>query len=241
MPHMPFSIAPMEDAEPVIVGGLQATIVWRKNNRARRVALRIDPQAGRIVITLPPRGSRQAGLALLRGHESWVAERLASLPPALVIADGNEIPVFGQPHRIVHDRGTRGGAAIETPVIRVSGHPDFLARRVRDMLRDLAFREFSAMARHMAAQFRARPAAVRIKDTHTRWGSCTADGTMMFSWRLIMAPRFVQDYVVAHETAHLRHMNHGPDFWTLVETLTPYRAEATSWLRREGPGLLRIS
>lgn len=241
MPLVPFSITPVEEAESVVVAGMQTTIIWRKNERARRVALRIDPQAGRIVITLPPRGSRQAGLALLRGHESWVAERLASLPPALVIADGNEIPVFGQPHRIVHDVRARGGAVIETPVIRVSGHPDFLARRVRDMLRDLAFREFSAMARRMAAQFHARPGEVRIKDTRTRWGSCTADGTMMFSWRLIMAPRFVQHYVVAHETAHLRHMNHGPDFWTLVETLTPHRAEATGWLRREGPGLLRIS
>ena len=241
MPVVPFDVEPHDGAEPVVIGGLQTSILWRRSSRARRIALRIDLQGGRIVITLPPRGSRKAGLALLRGHEAWVAERLAALPAPVVIADGNEIPIFGRPHRIVHDRSLRGGAVIDQSAIRISGHPEFLARRVRDALHDLALRELSSMARKKALRFDARPAAIRVKDTRTRWGSCAADGTLMFSWRLIMAPAFVQDYVVAHEVAHLRHMNHGPDFWRLAETLTPHRAAATSWLTAEGPGLLRIS
>ncbi|MFT2093525.1 SprT family zinc-dependent metalloprotease [Acidiphilium sp.] len=241
VPVVPFDVEPHDGAEPVVIGGLQTSILWRRSARARRIALRIDPQGGRIVITLPPRGSRKAGLALLRGHEIWVAERLAALPAPVIIADGNEIPIFGRPHRIIHDPSLRGGAIIERAAIRIGGHPEFLARRVRDALHDLALRELSAQARDKAAHVGVRPAAIRVKDTRTRWGSCAANGTLMFSWRLIMAPSFVQDYVVAHEAAHLRHMNHGPDFWRLAEMLTPHRVAATSWLAAEGPGLLRIS
>lgn len=238
---MPSSAPPEPEAELVMIGGIPARVRWRRSSRARRVALRIDPKGGEIVITLPPRGSRRAGLALLSGHETWLVERLAALPAAIRIAEGSEIPVFGRPHRIVHDPDLRGGASVDRATIRIAGRPEFLARRVRDALRDLALREFARMAREKAARFSTRPASVRVKDTTTRWGSCAADGTLMFSWRLIMAPPFVQDYVVAHEVAHLRHMNHGPAFWRLAEELTPHRAAATTWLTTEGPGLLRIS
>ena len=79
-----------------------------------------------------------------------------------------------------------------------------------------------------------------MKDTRSRWGSCAANRSLAFSWRLVMAPRFVQDYVAAHEVAHLRHMNHGTRFWSLVENLTPHTEVAVTWLRTEGPRLLRI-
>lgn len=238
MPQPP-SDAP--DSEAILVGGRPASIRWRRSNRARRVALKIDPQGGEIIITLPPRGSRRAGLALLRGHEQWVADRLAALPAPMVIANGNAIPVCGRPHRIVHEPQLRGAAVIDNSMIRVAGHPEFLARRVRDALRDLALRRFTGLAREKAILISARHGAIRVKDTTSRWGSCAADGTLMFSWRLIMAPEYVQDYVVAHEVAHLRHMNHSAAFWTLTERLTPHRISATVWLATHGPGLLRIS
>lgn len=238
---MPVAAREECDAELVMIAGVSAAIRWRRSTRARRVALKIDPQGGDIVITLPPRISRRAGLALLRGHETWVAERLAALPEAIHIVEGGSIPICGKPHRIVRDTTIRGGFSIGESTIRVAGQPEFLARRVRDALRDLALRKFSRMAREKSGRCGARPSAVRVKDTTTRWGSCAADGTLMFSWRLIMAPAFVQDYVVAHEVAHLRHMNHSTSFWQLTEDLTPHREAASTWLSSAGPGLLRIS
>ncbi|HEX7389695.1 MAG TPA: SprT family zinc-dependent metalloprotease [Acidiphilium sp.] len=227
--------------ESVVIGGRTALVRWRRSSRARRVALKIDPQGGEIVITLPPRGSRRAGLALLHGHEDWIAAKLAALPAPTRLADGEIIPVCGTPRTIVHDPALRGGTSITASAIRVGGQKEFLARRVRDALRDLALQRFSQHSLETAAKIGIRPRKIRVKDTTTRWGSCAPDGTLMFSWRLIMAPDFVQDYVIAHEVAHLRHLNHGPAFWALTDQLTPYRITATNWLSTDGPGLLRIS
>lgn len=229
------------EPEAITIGGQPASIRWRRSVRATRVALKIDPQGGDIVITLPPRSSRRAGLALLRGHEAWVAERLAALPAPLVIAAGVMIPIGGELHKIVHDPLLRGGAQIEEGVIRVAGRPEFLARRVRDALRNIAHQRFSTLANAKVRQIGIRLGHIRIKDTKSRWGSCAANGTLMFSWRLVMAPAFVQDYVIAHEVAHLRHMNHSQAFWTLADRLTRHRAAATAWLAINGAGLLRIS
>lgn len=226
--------------ESVIIGGRLASIRWRRSVRARRVALKIDPQLGGVVITLPPKSSRRAGLALLRGHETWVAERLAALPAPMTIVAGGTIPVSGKTHLIVIDPKHRGAALIGDSQIRVSGQPEFVARRVRDALQSLARDKFRASAAAKASLIPAVLRGVRVKDTTSRWGSCTADGTLMFSWRLVMAPEFVQDYVIAHEVAHLRHMNHAPTFWALTDSLTPHRRAATAWLHNHGPGLLRV-
>ena len=246
-------------AETVIVHGRTASLRWRRSARARRIGLRIDPVAGDIVITLPPRGSRRTGLSLLRAHEAWIAAKLDALPMALRIEDGGVIPVFGRPHRILHAPGTRGAAAkgsgdpmdcrkscgggawIEAQTIHVAGGIEFLARRVRDALSLLARDHFSRLSLEKAGLAGLKPSAIRVRDTSSRWGSCAPDGALMFSWRLIMAPEFVQDYVVAHEVSHLRHMNHGRHFWDLVGALTPHRDKASAWLNQHGQGLLRIS
>lgn len=227
--------------ETVIVAGVTASVCWRRSSRARRVALRVDPQAGTIVITLPVRGSRRVGLALLRTHEEWVAQRLSNLPAPIVIAAGNSIPVCGESHLIEYDPAHRGRATIRDRRIRVSGQPEFHARRVRDALHILATERFTHLASMKAEQISQRPRQVKVKDTRSRWGSCTANGVLMFSWRLIMAPEFVQDYVIAHEVAHLRYMNHALPFWKLTEELTIYREEATNWLTSNGASLLRTA
>jgi predicted metal-dependent hydrolase len=122
----------------------------------------------------------------------------------------------------------------------VGGDPALLPRRLADFLRGEARQRFNTLVRGKAACADVTPRRVSVKDTKTRWGSCTANRDLGFSWRLVMAPAHVQDYVAAHEVAHLRHMNHGPRFWALVRELTPHTEAAVAWLRCNGPRLLRV-
>ncbi len=214
-----------------------ADVHWRRSPRARRVSLKIDPASGGVIVTLPPRIAESAGRALLLSHAGWVAERLARLPPAMVLTDGAAIPIEGVPHPILLKPGR---TRIEGGVLLVGGAPEFLTRRVTDFLRAEARRRLAARVADKVALGAPAPGRIVIKDTRSRWGSCTADGTLMFSWRLLMAPPIVGDYVVAHEMAHLRHMDHGRGFWALVAQLTPHREAATRWLEAEGAGLLRV-
>jgi predicted metal-dependent hydrolase len=232
----------MEPAQREILSlpGGPAHVEWRRNRRARRISLRIDPRDGSVVVTLPMRAAKHAGMALLMDHAQWVSDRLAALPGLVKLADGVDLPLGGVPHRIRHVPQGRGGVWVEDGVINVSGAEEFLARRVLDFMRGEARRSLAAQALEKARLACLHPSRVSIKDTKSRWGSCAQDRTLAFSWRLIMAPGFVQDYVVAHEVAHLRHMNHGPRFWALTESLTPHRIAATAWLQREAPRLLRI-
>jgi predicted metal-dependent hydrolase len=214
-------------------------VLWRRSARARRVSLRIDPRASAVVVTLPARAARSAGLRLLTDHSDWVGSKLAALPPPLGFADGAAIPVCGYIHMVRHVPHGRGGAWIEAGEIHVAGDAAFMSRRVTDLLRAEARRSLSALVGLVSAQTGLRPSKLAIRDTKSRWGSCTADGTVMFNWRLVMAPESVQHYVVVHELAHLRHMNHGSAFWALVETHAPDMQAAIAWLKRNGVGLMR--
>jgi predicted metal-dependent hydrolase len=215
-------------------------VEWRRSRRARRMSLRIDPAGGAVVVTLPMRATRKAGMALLMGHADWVADRLAKLPEAVTFADGASVPICGVPHRIRHAPHARGAAWILDDELFVTGSPEFIARRVRDFLRKEALRRLGALTAAKSGLIGVAPKRLTVKDTKSRWGSCAPDKSLALSWRLVMAPAFVQDYVVAHEVAHLRHMNHGPKFWALVDELTPHTKAAIPWLRAEGARLLRI-
>jgi predicted metal-dependent hydrolase len=213
---------------------------WKRSERARRVSLRIDSRAGEVVVTLPPRAGRRAGIALLTAHAAWVMQRLASLTPGIAFAPGVEVPVGGASLVIRHLPDGRGGAWIEGGAILVAGDPAFLPRRVTDCLKAEARRRILELVARHTERLGLRARAVRIKDPSSRWGSCAPDRTLAFSWRLVMAPGFVLDYVVAHEVAHLAEMNHSPRFWAQVARLTPHRDAAQAWLRENGTSLLRI-
>ena len=214
---------------------------WNRCGRARRISLRIDPRAGAVVVTLPTRAAREAGLALLRTHADWVAGRLAALPLAVSFDEGAIMLLAGRPHRISHAPEARRGVWVEGDEIRVSGERDFLPRRVADFLRAEARARLGRLVAEIAGGPEAglSPARLTIKDTATRWGSCSSEKVVMFSWRLVMAPPEIQHYVVAHELAHLRHLDHGAQFWRLVDRLSPHRIHAEAWLKRHGAALLR--
>ena len=227
-------------SEVLALPGGAARVEWRRSQRARRVSLRIDPRCGSVVVTLPQRAARTAGMALLVSNADWVMQRLAALPREVRFADGADVPLHGTPHRIRHMPNARGVAWLEESEIRVAGDPAFLPRRVADFLRAEARRSITALVAEKAEMVRVKPGRVTLKDTSSRWGSCAANRNLAFSWRLVMAPRFVQDYVTAHEVAHLRHMNHGPQFWTLVGQITPHTEAAMRWLKEYGMSLLRV-
>lgn len=228
------------DRETLALPGGSAEVIWRRSDRARRISLRIDPRSGAVVVTLPQRSSKRAGMALLMENGRWVSSRLAALPVGVTFVDGAAVPIDGISCPIHHRPGGRGGAWIENGVVVVSGDESFITRRVTDFLRNEARRKLSSLAWEKATEAGLKPRRILIKDTRSRWGSCAPDGTLSFSWRLVMAPPFVQSYVAAHEAAHLRHLNHGQAFWSLVEVLCPAWRVASDWLRDEGQRLLRI-
>ncbi len=222
-----------------LAGGTATNVFWRRSAAARRVTLRIDARKGHVVVTLPMRVGRAAGVALLNTHAEWVTARLAALPAAAPFADGASVMLDGAPLPIRHAPGARGGAWLTDGALHVAGEPAFLSRRVHDFLRAEAKRRLAAQVAAKAGAAGLAARRVTVKDTKSRWGSCSPDGVLMFCWRLVMAPPFVQDYVVAHEVAHLRHLNHGDAFWALTDRLSPHRAQAVAWLNREGARLLR--
>ena len=214
----------------------------RVSRRARRLALRIDAVADAVELVLPPRTSLPRALNFLKSNRDWLETRLAALPPRIVLCDGERVPVFGLPHRIRHIARARGHGPvwIEGQEIRVTGDPAHVARRVRDFLKEKARDELGRRARRLALQLGRKVGRISVRDTTTRWGSCSANGNLAFSWRLIMAPEAVLHYVVAHEVAHLVEMNHGPRFWKLVDRLVPNVDRQRDWLNRNRAWLLRI-
>jgi predicted metal-dependent hydrolase len=218
---------------------LGAPLTIRVNPRARRLLLRIDAAERAVELVLPRGVPAEHGLRFLRAQRGWIAARLEALPRPVAFVDGAIVPVLGTPHRIRQESNPRAPpVAIIDGEIRVRGDPAHLGRRVRDHLVRLARQELSRRARLLAAQIDKPIARVTVRDTKSRWGSCSARGYLSFSWRLVLAPESVVDYVVAHEVAHLAEMNHGPRFWRLVQSLTPDCAAPRAWLNRHRNQLL---
>jgi predicted metal-dependent hydrolase len=224
---------------------LPGPVLWRHSTRATRVSLRIDARSGAVVVTLPPRAGRPAGVALLRTHAAWVREKLAALAPHVALEPGSEVPLGGLLHviRAVPDQGgagARGDAWLKPGAILVRGTAETVPARVAAFLQDEARQRIGRLVADHAATLGVTPGRIRLKDTKSRWGSCAPDGTLAFSWRLVMAPGWVMDYVVAHEVAHLRELNHSARFWDVLAGLTPHRDAAVAWLKANGPALLRV-
>jgi predicted metal-dependent hydrolase len=212
---------------------LGAPWLIRVNPRARRVLLRVDAASRRIELVLPRGVAADHAIKFLAAHHGWIAARIEAMPVAVMFAEGAIVPVLGVPHRICREVDpVAPPVAIRDGEIRVRGEPAHISRRVKDHLVHLAREELTHRARLCAARIGRKPSRVGVRDTKSRWGSCSAKGALSFSWRLVLMPEAVADYVVAHEVAHLAEMNHGPRFWRLLETLVPDCALPRAWLKR---------
>jgi predicted metal-dependent hydrolase len=216
-------------------------LVFQSNKRARRIIIRLDHFHARVVVVLPSRATRDQGRRFALLNKGWISDRLAALPRAVPLRNGALVPYLGIPHRIRHRPGERGTVWREEGEIHVAGRPEHSKRRIEEWLKREARREIERRVRAKAELIGKPISRITLRDPKSRWGSCSPRGALSFSWRLILAPRRVLDYVVAHEVAHLKEMNHGPRFWKLTAELTRANVEeARAWLHHEGPGLHRF-
>jgi predicted metal-dependent hydrolase len=239
-----FSRPPDPDQIEVLHGEARFLVSVRRRASARRFTLRVSNASGDVVLTLPERSDIRAARAFADAHGGWIAARIARRPEGIPFKAGQIIPLRGEAHRIVHWSAIRGVTRATRdsegqPIIAVSGDSAHVPRRVRDFLKREALKDLSVAvdAHTRALGLAARKIAVR--DTASRWGSCSSSGNLSFSWRLILAPPLVLDYLAAHEVAHLKEMNHSHRFWALTHRLFPRTEEAERWLKANGAGLHR--
>jgi predicted metal-dependent hydrolase len=236
---------PYEPSRLLVKHGSQIySIRLRRHRRARRYTLRIHPSDREAILTIPPRGTITEAKDFAQRHGGWIAARLGRLPKAAPFLPGTVVPLRGVPHRIVHRAGERGTVWTETrdsgeKVLCVAGAIDHIERRVHDFLKREARRDLQRAAQEYADMLSVKVKRLSIRDQSSRWGSCTSAGSLSFSWRLILAPPMVLDYLAAHEVAHLVEMNHSPRFWRVVARICPSLERAKKWLDTCGNDLHR--
>jgi predicted metal-dependent hydrolase len=216
----------------------------RRHRQARRYTLRIHAATREVILTMPPRGSVREAKEFAQKHGGWIAARLHRLPEAAPFADGATVPLRGVAHRIAHRPGARGTVWSEMAesgelLLCVAGDAPHVDRRVSDYLRREALRDLEAASRRAAGQLGVSIKRISVRDQASRWGSCSTTGVLSYSWRLILAPPFVLDYLAVHEVAHLIEMNHSPRFWRLVNRICADANRAKVWLDVHGSDLHR--
>ncbi len=220
--------------EHLLPGNPPIAVTLRRSARARRISLRVSALDGRVTLTLPRGLPEREALEFARSKQAWLQGHLDGRTPEVQAIPGAEIPVEGQMLRIEAGAGKRVtpmGGALVVP----GGQPARLQAWLKTLARD---RLATASDRYAAAL--GRPyGKLSLRDTRSRWGSCSSSAGLSYSWRLIMAPPEVLEYVAAHEVAHLEQMNHSPAFWALVGDLMPAYETHRRWLRQHGAELHR--
>jgi predicted metal-dependent hydrolase len=220
---------------PELPGSPPVEITLRRSPRARRFSLRVSRLDGRVTLSLPMGARVGEAMAFARAQEGWIRRALSALPATALVAHGSALPVEGRmlvlcsaPGRLVR---------VEGESLLVPGEAPQAGARAKAFLKTVARDRLIAASDRYAALVGRQYSRLTLRDARSRWGSCTVDGGLMYSWRLAMAPPDVLDYVAAHEVAHLVEMNHAPAFWAVVARLMPDYAPRRAWLRQYGQTL----
>ncbi len=224
-----------KDAHVKLPPGVQLKV----SETARRVSLRVDAPTGVVLLVVPKRASLSRAADFAEKNRKWIDSKLNSLPPPIPFADGIDVPIGGLSHRVRHRPDMRGTVWLEDREIHVAGAIEHLPRGLTAWLLAVARRQISSLIDRHAEIVGKRPTRITLRDTTTRWGSCSPTGRIAFCWRLILAPPEVMNYVVAHEVAHLVELNHGPKFWRLVRHMVPDVDAPRRWLSDHGIRLHR--
>ncbi|WP_322887105.1 SprT family zinc-dependent metalloprotease [Sinorhizobium medicae] len=226
------------------VAGKVLPLTIRENARATRMTLRIEPGGRALKLTVPEGLPEREVSAFLTRHQGWLMTKLARFSGESEIEDGGSILIRGIAHRIERTgrlRGLTEAVVIDDEaVLKVGGAEEHLRRRIADYLKKEARGELERLVAIYTGRLGRKARSISLKDTRSRWGSCSAQGDLSFSWRIAMAPPKVISYLAAHEVAHLQEMNHGPGFWALCEGLCPETKDAKHWLKRNGTMLYAI-
>lgn len=233
------------DGRSSVLEDMGARVEVRRHPSARRLTLRVSRTQRAVIVTLPLQCDLDEAGSFLSRHIDWVRERLDNLPDLVPFAHGNAMPLRGEPHDIVFTGSTRSRivhvakASEPRSEICVPGPTGIAPQRLRNWLFDEAKRDLDKRVAHHAKRLALLPKRVAVRDQSSRWGSCSTTRVLSFSWRLILAPPPILDYVAAHEVAHLAEMNHGPRFWALVRKTLPEYESAKRWLQIYGLDLHR--
>ena len=223
------------------IDGADFVVEVANNPRSKRLTLRLKPDGRGAKVTTPAHVSERDIADFIEKNKHWIAVRLARMPQTQVPQDGVSILFQGVEHKITHLDRARGIVEAKLvagePTILVPGEVEHMPRRVIDFLKKQARKNLDAAVIIHAQALGVKPKSMRITDSKSRWGSCSSTRTLSFSWRIIMAPPEVLNYLAAHEVAHLREMNHSDRFWNLVEDICPDMGEQKNWLKRHGASL----
>jgi hypothetical protein len=225
-------------SEPVLAG---APLRLRVDRRARRLRLRLDVRSRGLVLTIPAGISRRRALAWAATHQDWAERALLAVPEQAPLGPGSVVPLYGRAHVVEWCAEWPRKVVIHGDILRIGGPLEGIEGRLVRWLRAEALAVLTEETREYAGKLGEEVAGVAVGDPRSRWGSCTSGGKIRYSWRLILAPDFVRRATVAHEVAHLVHMDHGPSFHALLRELFGADPKpAREWLRREGGALHRM-
>jgi predicted metal-dependent hydrolase len=220
------------------IDGQAVEVKMRLNPRARRLIVKVHPSTGEVTVVAPSQRALDRALDFARGEASWISNQLARIPKPIALVPGARFPFRGREHLIERGEGAAAHDA-DRRVIHVGGRDEHAPRRLADFLKREARKVLDERTRAYAARIDAKVRRISVRDTSSRWGSCSSTKAISYCWRLILAPDFVLDYVAAHEVAHLREMNHSPRFWRLVRELVADIEAPQAWLKRNGAQLHR--
>ncbi len=208
-----------------------------ESRSSRKITLKIDEKERVPVLSVPRFCSRKQAIKFVTEHTEWIIKSLNKLPEIKYFTAGTVFSLFGQDVTVEHHPQARRGVWPEENKLCVSGEAEFIHRRVKDYIKKRAGEEFYARSKELADKLGRKLSGVSIKDTSSRWGSCSSLQHINYSWRIALAPDFVIDYLMAHEVSHLKHPDHSDEFWACVASLCPEWSRGRIWLKRYGKTL----
>jgi len=220
---------------------IDAPVEVRRHARARRLTIRVSRTRRAVIVTLPMQCDLDEADSFVIRNIDWVREHLDRVPHPVPLQEGALLPLRGKIHQLVFAGERETGGVVQRrqsttgfPELHVGGNVEHAPRRLREWLFEEARCDLDVRIIHHSRILGITAPRIAVRDPSSRWGSCSTTGALSFSWRLVLAPPFVLDYVAAHEIVHLVEMNHGPKFWALVESMMPHMQEAKLWLQRYG-------